>query len=260
MSIAKNINGQFRVIGAIILRDMRTRFGRTHLGYLIAIAWPLMHSTFILMAHALVNRVAPIGGDPVVFVSTGIIPYVMCFYPSRQMTFSVEHNKALLLFPIIRVSDIIFARAILEFLTSFLVAGLFFLIIVIFLGIDMTPNSPTEAITGILAAMYFGIAMGFVNTLIIALFKFWNAMQIVMMLVMYLSCGALFLPSGLSEQVQYYIWFNPLMHCVEWLRSAYYEDQGSEILSKSYVLIFSTALLFMGLLGERFVRGKILVS
>lgn len=239
---------------------MRTRFGRTHLGYLLAVAWPVAHSIFILLAHALVNKVAPIGGDPIVFVSTGIIPYVMCFYPSRMMTFSVEHNRALLLFPIVRVSDIIFARAILEFLSSFVVAILFFGIIILFIGIDMRPISYTEAITGVLAAMYFGIAMGLVNTLIMSIFKFWNVIQILTMLIMYLSCGALFVPSGLSQDIQYYLWFNPLLHCVEWLRSAYYEGYGDELLSKKYLLIISTYLFFIGLLGERFVRGRILIS
>lgn len=258
MSLISSIGVQFRVIGAIILRDMRTRFGRTHLGYIVAIAWPLVHSVFILLAHALVNRVAPIGGDPVVFVATGIIPYVMCFYPSRQMTFSIEHNRALLWFPIVRAADIIFARAILEFLTSFIVAILFFFAIIMFMGIDMTPISFTEAATGVLAAMYFGISMGFVNALIISIFKFWNVIQIITMLIMYMSCGALFVPAYISKELQNIIWFNPLLHCVEWLRSAYYEGYGDELLSKTYLLTFSTALLFIGLLGERFIRGKLL--
>lgn len=260
MSITNGIKAQFRVIGAIILRDMRTRFGRTHLGYLIAILWQLSHATFMLIGHGIVNKIAPIGGDPVVFVATGIMPYIICLYPSRQITFSVDQNRPLLLFPAIRVSDIIFARAALEMLTSFVVVMLFIAIITIFLGIDITPARPAEAITGIIAAMYFGLAMGVVNTLIIAITKFWNIVQIIMFIFMYMTCGALFFPGTLSEDYQFYIWINPLMHLVEWLRSAYYEDQGSDILSKEYVLIFSTYLMFCGLLGERFIRGKILSS
>lgn len=258
MSIVKNIKAQLRVIGAIILRDMRTRFGRTHLGYLLAVLWQLSHAGIMLIGHAVVNKIAPIGGDPVIFVSTGIMPYIICLYPSRQITFSVDQNRPLLMFPAIRVSDIIFARATLEMLTSFVVVLLFIAIVTIFFGIDITPVRPAEAITGILAAMYFGLAMGLVNTLIFSIFRFWNIVQLVMFIGMYTTCGALFLPGNLSEEYQYYIWFNPLMHLVEWLRSAYYEDQGSDILSKEYVLIFSTYLMFSGLLGERFIRGKIL--
>jgi capsular polysaccharide transport system permease protein len=260
MEALKSINVQFRVIGAIILRDMRTRFGRTHLGYLIAVVWPLTHALFILTAHALVNRLAPIGGDPVIFVSTGIIPYIMCFYPSRQMTFSVEQNKALLMFPLIRVSDIIFARAILEFLTSFIVVILFFLFIYVFIGIDPTPISLSNAILGVLSAMYLGISMGFINTLIMSIFKFWNPIQIITMIIMYMTSGAFFVAENTPQEYQFYIWFNPLLHCVEWLRSAYYEDYGGNLLSKSYVIIYSTFLLFSGLLGERFIRGKLLSS
>lgn len=258
MSILNSVNAQFRVIGAIILRDMRTRFGRTHLGYLVAVAWQLSHASFILLGHGVANRVAPIGGDPVVFVATGIIPYIICLYPSRQITFSIGQNKPLLLFPIIRVSDIIFARSILEMLTSFVVVLLFIAIITIFVGIDITPARPVEAVTGIIAAMYFALAMGFVNALLMSIVKMWNVVQLIMFIIMYLTSGALMPPSNLSADLQYYVWFNPLMHLVEWVRSGYYEDQGSDILSKEYVLIFSTYLLFCGLLGERFIRGKLL--
>ena len=39
---------QKRIIGALILRDMKTRFGRSLVGYLIAIAWPLSHMLLIM--------------------------------------------------------------------------------------------------------------------------------------------------------------------------------------------------------------------
>ena len=259
-SFQKALIIQARVIGAIILRDMRTRFGRSHLGYLIAIIWPLAHAFFILLAYTLANRVAPIGGDPVVFVSTGVIPYIMCFYPARMMTFSVESNKALLLFPIIRVSDIIFGRAILEFLTAAVVAVVFSIILVIAFNVNISPISNIDALTGVLASMYFGVCMGFVNTLIMSIFKMWNAVQIIFMLIMYLSAGVLFVPSSLSSEMQDILWFNPLLHCVEWLRSAFYEGYGDELLSKSYLIGVSTLLLFFGLMGERFIRGKIISS
>lgn len=251
---------QFRVIGAIMLRDMRTRFGRTHLGYLIAIIWPLAHAAFILLAFTLANRIAPIGGDPVIFVSTGIVPYIMCFYPSRMMTFSVEHNKALLLFPIVRVFDIIFARAVLEFLTASLVFVIFAMILAVGFNVDIRPLSYTDALFGVLASVYFGVCMGFVSTLLMSLAKLWNAIQIVLMMFMYLSAGVLFSPALVSPEIQEILWYNPLLHCVEWLRSAYFEGYSNDFLSKPYVIFVSTILLFIGLSGERFIRGKIMTS
>ncbi|OYU46886.1 MAG: hypothetical protein CFE31_19370 [Rhizobiales bacterium PAR1] len=251
---------QARVIGAIMLRDMRTRFGRTHIGYIIAVIWPLAHAGFILLGFTLANRVAPIGGDPVIFVSTGIVPYIMCFYPSRMMTFSIEHNKALLLFPIVRVYDIILARAILEFLTASLVFVIFSTIVALAFNVDIRPISYVDALFGVLASVYFGVCMGFVSTLLMSLAKIWNALQIIIMLFMYMSAGVLFSPSLVSADVQEWLWYNPLLHCVEWLRSAYFEGYANDFLSKPYVLGVSTLLLFIGLAGERFIRGKIMTS
>jgi capsular polysaccharide transport system permease protein len=42
------------------------------------------------------------------------------------------------------------------------------------------------------------------------------------------------------------------------MRSAYYEGLGANILDKPYLIYFSVVTLFIGLVLERLVRGKIL--
>lgn len=51
--------------------------------------------------------------------------------------------------------------------------------------------------------------------------------------------------------------YNPLFHCVEWMRSAYY-GIDSFYLDKFYVIGTATLFLCIGLLGERLLRGRIL--
>ncbi|MGO9430501.1 MAG: hypothetical protein ACLP0Q_16800, partial [Rhodoblastus sp.] len=91
-----------RIIVASILRDMRTRYGRSYFAYLIAIGWPLTHMLVMLVAYTLSNRIAPIGDDPSIFIATGVAPYILCLYPARFTAMTVAQNRSLLQFPIFK--------------------------------------------------------------------------------------------------------------------------------------------------------------
>lgn len=247
---------QQRIIGALILRDMKTRFGRSHLSYLIAIAWPLLHMLGIMFVQLFTGRVVPIGTDLTVFAATGVLPYILCIYPARMMMLAIAANKPLLLFSIVKTTDMIIARSVLEFLTAFVVC-LIFLFILFSSGTDLQPINTAEAIKAILTSVYLGISIGVLNAVLFMLFKFvWMVIFILLSILMYTTSGAFILSSSLSVEVRQILWFNPLFQSVEWLRSAYYEGYAESSLSRIYILGFATVCLFLGLVGERLFRGK----
>jgi capsular polysaccharide transport system permease protein len=250
---------RWNVIYALMLRDMRTRFGRSYLGYLIAIAWPLTHLIAIVAVTTFANKILPLGGDPAVFISTGAMPYILCLYPSRMMGYAIELNKPLFLFPAVKPLDLIISRAIIEFLTAFVVVGLFFFGAFL-AGVDLTPIDIEKGATAILATVYFAISLGILNTIISSIISFWPIAFIILMLFLYVTAGVFMLPTALPANIREIVWYNPLFQAVEWLRSAYYEGYGDAMLSKSYFLALATVCLFIGLLGERFLRGKLVSS
>jgi capsular polysaccharide transport system permease protein len=257
--VVEQLRMRWTVIYALMLRDMRTRFGRSYLGYLIAVAWPLTHLVVIVAIGVSVNKLLPIGGDPAVFIATGVAPYILCLYPSRLMGHAIELNKPLFLFPAVRPLDLILSRAIIEFLTAFLVVALFFCGAYLS-GIELMPIDIETGATAILATVYFAIAVGILNTIISSILRFWHVAFIVLMLFLYITAGVLTLPSMMSPTLRGWVSYNPVFQCVEWLRSAYYEGYGDAYLSKSYLLSLATFFLFLGLLGERFIRGKLMAS
>lgn len=245
------------VIFALMLRDMRTRFGGSHLGYLIAIMWPFSHLVVMVGGMAYSRRISPIGGDPIIFGVTGVLPYILCLYPSRMMGNAIESNRALLFFPVVRAVDIIISRGIVEFFTAFTVVLLVFLLAYL-INYDLMPSDHYAIFSGVLATVYLAISFGFLNNVVSSLFKFWNMIFVVSVIIMYFTSGVILQVTIFPKEVQEIISFNPLFHSVEWLRSAYYEDNVSEMFSKAYLIGFATFVLFLGLLGERFLRGKML--
>lgn len=251
---------KFNVIGALMLRDMRTRFGSSHLGYLIAILWPFSHLVIMVSAMAYSRRFTTMGGDPVVFAITGILPYILCLYPARMMGYAIEVNKGLLFFPVVRVIDIIFSRAIIELLTATVVVVLIFSC-GLALGFDLVPTDIPSLISGILATVFLSLSMGFFANIAAAISPSWRIVLILSVIVMYLTSGVV-VPFGFyPREIQNIVVYNPLFHSVEWLRSAYYDgDSYIDYLSKTYLVSFSIGFLFFSLLGERFLRGKVLSS
>jgi capsular polysaccharide transport system permease protein len=84
-------------------------------------------------------------------------------------------------------------------------------------------------------------------------------------IVLVLSMVGLYLTSGVyvpftatSETVRTLISYNPIFQLVQWVRSSYFEIHSAVPLDRSYVLLLSTFLLALGVLGERLSRGKLL--
>jgi capsular polysaccharide transport system permease protein len=250
------IQEQARVIYALILRDTRTRFGRTFGGFLVMILWPLSHALSLLAGYAVVHSVAPIGTDPSIFVATGVLPYILCIYPARESMPSLVLNSPLLSFPIVKPFDVLFARGILQIIVAFWVAFMFCLIMYLF-NIEIMPRNPEEALLAILATIYLGFAIGFLGAILYKITRVWLAFQIAILIVMYLSGGIFFIPTALPQWLRDILWFNPMLHAIEWLRSAYFEGYGQGMLSREYLIGYSTVTLFLGLLAERGMRGKL---
>lgn len=241
-----------------MLRDLRTRFGGSALGFLVAVGWPLVHMVFMAAAFLLRNSTVPIGGDPVIYALTGLIPYIVCLYPARIIMMVIPSNKGLLYFPIINIQHLLVARCLVEFLTAFLIVGIVGATVAL-LGSDIRPLEPGDAAAAIISAVYLSTCIGVFSAIIFAVFPFWQVVFIVCMIAAYLSSGALIPIDSTSNSVFYLLWYNPLFHCVEWLRSAYYIDSSFARYSPAYLFWISTLFLFLGLVGERFLRGRLLV-
>lgn len=245
-----------RIISVVLLMDMRTRFGSSYFGYLIAIAWPLSHLIIISGAYLLRNYIAPVGESPAVFVATGVVPYIVCLYPARMLGMAVGQGRTLLNMPILKPGHLIAARWILEMLNAFIVLGLY-LLLMYSLDLDFLPADSLVAAQAVLAAVYLGVGFGVLNTIGVAVFgQFFLVVFILTATLLYILSGAYVPSNTFAEEMRDYYSYNPLFQIVEWLRSAYYTSYDSAMVDRFYVIEVASISLAIGLLGERFLRGK----
>lgn len=247
------------VMAAVMLRDMRTRFFDHGLGFLIVSLWPLAHILILILIYTLMGRTAPFGDSLPVFFVTGLIPTLTFMYVSRFMSLSLILNRPMLAFPVVKVLDIMAARAVLEIIAAFLT--LFFIFTILFLaGHNPFPRDPFQAFYAYLALILLSIGVGTVAGVITMFFKFFATLYALCMILIYILSGTLFVISALPEAIAYPLSFNPVLHAVEWMRLAYYEGYSDRMLDKQYLLIFGMTSLCLGLLLERILRRVMLES
>ena len=88
---------QWRVISALIMREMQTRFGRHNLGFLWLFLEPLVLGTVLGLMHSAHGRSMPGGVDPFLFSIVGYVPFFM-FRSVVNRAGTVLHSNLILLF------------------------------------------------------------------------------------------------------------------------------------------------------------------
>ncbi|WP_375461079.1 ABC transporter permease [uncultured Enterovirga sp.] len=248
---------QSRVIRALMLRDIRTRFFGHGLGYLISIAWPLAHLTLLIVIYYFTGRVAPYGDSLLLFFATALVPTISFMYISRFIMLAALVNKPLVHFPVVKIVDLFLARGVLEVFAScimtLVVMGTLYC-----LGIDVVPPKPLEAGYALLASFLLAFGLGFLMGLIAMALPGIVIAYTLVTIVLYITSGVLFVADELPAAARYALSWNPIFHGVEWMRTAYYLGYRAEALDKAYLISFGIGSLFIGLITERLVRGKML--
>ena len=256
-TLFERLGTQGRVLLALMIRDVQTRFFGNALGFVVAIAWPVSHIFIIIAINSAAGRAAPYGDDPALFFATGVLPF-MCFnYMARFITLGLVQNKPLIGYPRVKVADVLLARAIVEVLN----AGVVILVTMVILtawGIDVIPARPLEAMYALLAMMGLGLGFGLVNGVIAGIIPLWFTVFALFQIVMWIASGVILIPDELPEAARWWLSWNPALIGVEWMRSAFYDGYGvGDLLDKRYMLSCVSTSICLGLLFERALRGRV---
>ncbi|MGF6178466.1 ABC transporter permease [Ensifer sp. 4252] len=258
---AKGPSSGFRqmmnVMHAVILRDIRSRFFNHGLGFLIVPLLPLAHVGLLLTIYHVTNREVVFGDDLQLFFATGLAPALGFNYLSRFMSVSLQANKGMTAFPVVRVLDIMLARAFLEFMGMNL--AIFVLLIALTIsGSDIFPRDPAAALQAYAVTMTMGVGVGIIISVFAAIWPLAALFWALFIVVLYLaSDGPIYLHAFPGSVLQAASW-NPVFHAVQWVRSAYYPGYPTEYLDKTYLISWAFASVAVGLLLERLLKRQIL--
>ena len=251
--LRSTIYAQLHVFHALILHDIKSRFFGSGIGYVVTILWPTIHMAIVMIAFIVTGRQAPYGESRLLYVATAVLPYICWNYITRFTMLGVTQNKQFLQYPIIRPLDVMFARIALELISSFIITVLLLTTLAL-LQVDIVPHHLDQAALGLLSAILLGIGFGILNGVICMIFPLWQLPYVLIAVGCWITAGVAINPELLPATIGDMLSWNPLLHCIEWIRSGYYDDFPIRLLSKSYVLSVAFGTFSVGLVLERMLR------
>lgn len=246
---------QANVIGALVLREIKTRFGSMGAGWIWLLFEPLVQGLFFVALYEFIrSRVSPIGGvDVAEFMLSGIIPWLFYARTSVQVMHSIETNRSLLVYPQVTPLDIALARTALE-------AMIMSVVIAFFLGLQWFVFGAVEVgdLLGILAACACLSILGFgIGLTVMALDHFVPGLMLVFQYVnrlLYFTSGIFFTLSAVPSGYRSYVDWNPLLQAVEWGRASYFDNVSTEMLNFKLLAFAVPLIAALGIFAERATR------
>ncbi len=245
-----------RVVLAVLLREMQTRFGRNRLGYLWALFEPIIHVSAFVAVFAALGRSAPLGGNLPLFLVTGVTPWLLFSHTLDRTMRAVDGNRALLTFPHVMPLDLIIARSVLEAMTKIAVFAILCWGCYLAFG-AFSVERPLEVLAALSCLALIGAGLGMIAAAISTVWPTFERLFPALKRPLYFTSGVFFLADRLPPQARAWLAGNPLLHAVEWLRSAFFVDFESSFVERPYPLAFGLVALFLGLVAERLSRMRV---
>jgi capsular polysaccharide transport system permease protein len=226
---------RMRVLFALVVREMTTKFGRSWGGYLWAVAEPLGGILLLTIAFSLAVRTPPLGSNFALFYATGIIPFFLFSNVTASVGQAVATNRGLLTYPVVRPLDAVLAKFITDFLTMFIIGVLLYTGIIRYYALPVALDL-VAIFNGFLLMGLLGLGFGTLNCVIFRFWPTWRHIWSMLTKPLFVISCMFYTFESLPAQVQAVMWYNPLNHPIGLMRSGFYSGYEPLYVSPLYVL------------------------
>ncbi|HET9644163.1 MAG TPA: ABC transporter permease [Burkholderiaceae bacterium] len=249
---------QRSVLYALVLRELKTRFGGRWLGVYWAVFDPLAQVAVLTVLLGGFHRAVLPGIDYPVFLVTGMVPFYMFRNLSLRLMDGVDANRALFSYRQVKPIDTLVARALLEVGVYAVISLIMFGIFSAF-GMAWTPYQPLQTL--VLGGLLVGFGFGLGLFLAVATDSFHQSRAIVrvIFLPLYLMSGVLTPLHVIPVEWRPVLMLNPMVHALELSRAYFLPNyRVAEGASLGYVACSSLVALAAGLALHHVRRHELL--
>ncbi len=247
---------QLRTIGALIMRELHTRFGRDNIGYLWLFLEPALLTMGVAAIHVGMQLRLPWGMQLVPFYVSGYAAFMLFRSTATRAGTTLEANGSLLYHRQVTIFDLLFSRALLDAI-ALMGASLLLIAAAAAFGLAQLPGKPLLFLTawGLNLWFCFGVSMLALagNVVFPSLDRF---IQPTTYLMLPLS-GAFFILDQLPPYMRPVVAWVPNAQIAEMVREGQFGDFTSHYVNVLYIIFWCTGVTLLGLLAIRAVRAKV---
>jgi capsular polysaccharide transport system permease protein len=220
-SLLYSLRIQRRVLHALLMREIITRFGRENLGVLWLIVEPMVFTLGVttLWTAAGLHHGSPI---PIVaFAVTGYSSVLMWRNSASKASSAVIQNQSLLYHRNVHVIDVLITRTLLEIggaTGSFIILSFFF----IYIGWMPPPVDLLQVLFGWFMLAWFGTCLALIIGAATAFSEIAERLWHPTAYLLFPLSGAAFMVEWLPSNMQKLVLLLPMVHGTEMLRQGYF--------------------------------------
>ena len=258
-TLSEGFDVQMRVIKALMIRELTTRFGRENIGFLWVMAEPLLFAVLVGILWRFQKGPEEHGVGVIAFVASGYIPLVMFRTSISRSVGSFSANSSLMYHRQVKIVDLVLVRFFVECL-GHLMAYLFIATLLIALDIFPVPANLGFLLLGLSYYMIFTLSVCLV---IAPLSEMSEVLEKVLPVTTYLMIpfsGAFYMVSWLTPIFADAVMWSPPVHGMEMMGYGIFGDAVSPHYEFFYPLAFSLPLMAIGLVLCRRLRKTLIVE
>lgn len=248
---------QCRVVGALVLRELHTRFGRDNIGYLWIFAEPMLLASVVAAIHN--SSKSRAGIAPVALGLTGYCTYILFRSIVSRADSTLRANQPLLYHRTINILDMLVARAVLEYAAN-LTAFIILYLAAWELGYAELPARPLDLLLGFTLMLWWSFTF---SMLICAGTHFSILMERLLHPFVYLLMplsGAFFVLQWIPEPYRTWLSWFPMVQIFEIIRYGAFFQADERYVNLTYILGSCLFLTYLGLLAIRITRRHVHLS
>lgn len=247
---------QLQVVHALLLRETKTRFGDSQLGYVWALTQPLLWIGTFTAFYYLLGRLAPPGMSMVAFLATGIVSFSLFRETASRCLSAINANKGLLFYPQVRPLDLVGARALLETITQLIVLGLLMGGLALYEG-EFVVDSVLQIALGLGLAAGLGASFGLVCCGLSVFSPSVERLLPGLLRPVFWLSGIFHTVESVPKGFRDVLLLNPVTHAIELVRDGWFPGYYARHADPWYPAAWILVLSFFGLSLERVARRRI---
>jgi capsular polysaccharide transport system permease protein len=238
---------QSRVLHALMMRELITRYGRDNLGVLWLIGEPMIFTVGVATLWSAAGLAHGSTGISIVaFAVTGYSSVLVWRNSTAQCSAAIEQNKPLLFHRSVLPIDVFFTRIALEIIgatSSFILLSIFF----IFIGWMSPPDNLLLVAGGWFMLSWFGASLALLVGAGTAFSPIVHRLWHPVAYLLFPMSGAAFMVDWLPTKLQRAVLYLPMVHGVELLRHGYFGNLTRTHYDIGYMAEFCLILTLCGM-------------
>ncbi len=252
-------DSQSRVVKALMLRELTTRFGRENIGFLWMMVEPLLFAVLVGIMWTYLKGPDEHGVGIIAFVASGYIPLTFLRHSFTRCVSVFLVNGSLLYHRQVKVTDFILVRVLIEFIGGTM-AWLFIAFALGILGYIPVPAYPGMMVAGWLL---YGLVILSVCFVIAPLSEVSEVIEKILPVSTYIAIpvsGVFTMASWAPPGVREYLLMSPMVNAMEMIRYGLFGDYIKPYYNIWNPILVSVIFMTIGLVLCRRVRRDLVVE